>query len=441
MKSKQLLLAAVLLVLLAAAWIAALGAASDREAIEEQNRLWADAGKYAEKELWVRAIPKYEEALTYKTDRSGEIETQLLAAYEAYGDLDAYFALAQQRMTAGTAAEAEYIRSAELYLEVGEIEEAIAVAKKGMAVFGSERCEALYEDNRYRYDIRFTKFEEILPTQDNSYMPARDANGWTFVNAKGRAVYGTVRWSDVTAFNASGYAVVRAEDAYIVITKSGDRFAVDDTVGLDDVHGLTATSVIGEKDGVWGLYNADFVPRTEGIAYEAITQVSENRYAAKKDGAWGILDASGATVSGFQFEDAAQNSWGAVYCGNTAMVCYGGAWYMLDETGAKRTDTTFADAKAPESTDGWIAVANEDGLWGFADRSGTLVIDYQYEDAKSFSDNLAAVKTGGEWVYISTANTVVIDNVFYEAQPFRGGVAQAVTPQGAAVLVLEFPGI
>ena len=103
--------------------------------------------------------------------------------------------------------------------------------------------------------------------------------------------------------------------------------------------------------------------------------------------------------------------------------------------------SAFADAKAPESTDGWIAVANEAGLWGFADRSGTLVIDYQYEDATSFSDNLAAVKTGDSWVYISTENEVVIDSVFYEAQPFRSGVAQALTPQGAAILVLEFPGI
>ena len=107
--------------------------------------------------------------------------------------------------------------------------------------------------------------------------------------------------------------------------------------------------------------------------------------------------------------------------------------------GQKVFDTAFAGMKAPESADGYIAVANEEGKWGFVDRAGNLVIDYQYDDAKSFSDHLAAVKQGDEWVYISESGAVVIENVFYDAQPFHNGVAVVVMPDSCGIVTLKLP--
>lgn len=49
------------------------------------------------------------------------------------------------------------------------------------------------------------------------------------------------------------------------------------------------------------------------------------------------------------------------------------------------------------------------------------VIKYQYEDAHSFSDSIAAVKKGGEWGYISKDGKVVIEVNYEDAMPFYKG--------------------
>ena len=51
------------------------------------------------------------------------------------------------------------------------------------------------------------------------------------------------------------------------------------------------------------------------------------------------------------------------------------------------------------------------------------IISFQYEEAKGFSDGLAAVKKGGKWGYIDKENNVVIPPVYDFAGNFSEGVA------------------
>ena len=119
------------------------------------------------------------------------------------------------------------------------------------------------------------------------------------------------------------------------------------------------------------------------------------------------------------------------------MVKYSVQWYLIGKSVEKLSQTGFADAKAPESG-GYIAVCNDKGLWGYIDRSGNLVIDYQYSDARSFSNGLGAVKIAGKWGYISERGELVIDAVYEDAQPFRNGVTQVKLPDGIALLHLDY---
>ena len=54
-------------------------------------------------------------------------------------------------------------------------------------------------------------------------------------------------------------------------------------------------------------------------------------------------------------------------------------------------------------SEGVIAVQNEDGLWGYADSNGDMVIDYQYYYALPFSNGVALVS------YTSQGVTFLID--------------------------------
>ena len=59
-----------------------------------------------------------------------------------------------------------------------------------------------------------------------------------------------------------------------------------------------------------------------------------------------------------------------------------------------------------------VTAAEEEGL------SYEVIIDPQYEDADSFSQDLAAVKKNGKWGYIDTEGNTVIPFQFDYAFPF-----------------------
>lgn len=50
--------------------------------------------------------------------------------------------------------------------------------------------------------------------------------------------------------------------------------------------------------------------------------------------------------------------------------------------------------------------------WGFVNEEGKIVIEPQYDNAKSFSYGLAAVYSKGKWGFIDKNNEVVIDYQF-----------------------------
>ncbi len=445
MKSKQLLLAAVLLGVLLVAWVAALGAATDEDLIAEQNALVASADVYAEKDLYIRAIPKYKEALAIATEQNGTIEEKLMAVYLEYGDYDAYIALVKARMDRGAAAESEYVNVARLYESRGSVENAMATAKEGLARYAdSTDCKAIYESHRYAYSIRFTAFDEIDATSTGDNFPAKDASGMTMLSGKGKSLMGDARYAYLSRYNKSGYTVVQTEGSYVVLNKAGDRFSIDE-VGLSSVRGITASHIIGEKDGKYALYNADFLIRSD--TFDELTLSSGGYLFARSGEKWGVLQENNAksspdaegSIAAFRFDEVALNALDEPFAGGLAAVRYGERWYFVNTAGGNAVPGSFAGARAPEDAKGYLAVANDEGLWGFVDRAGNVVIDYQYDDARSFSQNVAAVKRGSDWFYISVDNTPVIESVFYEAGAFHGGAAIAKTPNGTAILRLEYP--
>ncbi len=447
MKSKQLLLVAVLLGALLLAWVMAIGAAGNKEQLAAQAALVDSADMYAEKDLYIRAIPDYKEALTYQTEHNTAIEEKLLAVYLEYGDIDSYIDLACARIDAGTAPETEYVTLSEQYLAIADPTSAMETAKKGMARYESEACRAIYEGNRYACTIRFTPYDEILATRTGDLMPARDANGMTVVDEKAKSEFDDIRYTYLSRYNPTGYAVAKTADGgYAVITQTGDRYSIDEN-GLSSVVGITASRIIAEKDGVFGIYSPDFILTSD--SFEDVTLATDGYLFAKSGGKWGILNEKNAKtdpskpdepITAYLFDDVARNALDEAFAGGLAAVQHKGEWYYVT-TGAKKAfDIPFAGAKAPEDASGYLAVADANGKWGFIDRTtGETVIEHQYEDAHSFSQNVAAVKQNGEWFYISADNVPVIESVFYDAGAFHGGVAVADTPNGTALITLTYP--
>ncbi|MBR1702570.1 MAG: WG repeat-containing protein [Lachnospiraceae bacterium] len=418
-------------------WIVSLRAASGVEVKETQRKLVEEADGYKEKELYIRAIPLYEDALKLKTGAELEIQDKLLVCYEKHGDTKKYIDLVESRAEKNIASENEYLNAAEYYIESYKLAKAMELIKKGTGNLDSQILRDYYEAHRYEFTTSSTKFVQILPTKDNATMPAFDGEKWGYVNSSGKvllpAIYDTATRFD----NNLKLAVVSSDGMYYSITMDGDKYGVDDGSvypKMTDVKDMTIKRIIGMRDGKYSYYNYDFEPMAAAWQFDEITVNSCGVAAVREGSKWKIIRDDGTDVTDFRFDDVAVNSYGCVFVNNIGMVKEGSSWHLIeiDKDGNVIVSAAFANAKAPESANGYIAVGNADGKWGFADVQGNLVIDYQYYDAWSFSNGLAAVETASDWGYISMYNQLVIDSVFEEAMPFHEGVAQA-KPMGENV--------
>lgn len=439
MKLKKMLLVLVLAVVLAIGWLVTVRAATGSEVIREQNNLVTEADSYMARELYVRAIALYEQAVKLDTGLTSEIQEKLLAAYEAYGALDSYVKLVERRVAAGDAREEEYLKAAEYYVQNRDLDIAATFLKQGIQRFDSETLKAFYEAHRYAYRLRTTKYMDILPSDRNDIMAAFNGEKWGYVDASGREALPFL-YDSVTAFNVYGYAVVSLEGTYYTILQSGDWYGADDGSSyskMTDVLMVSGARVLGERDGSYSYFSYDFEPLAATHQYSDMTGNACGVAAVQKDGKWGIITDKGEMVVDFLFEDVAVNSLGHAFSGNRAMVKENGSWHLIDTEGNRIGNGEYADARAPES-EGYIAVADSAGKWGFIDQNDRQVIEYQYNNAYSFSQHLGAVQIVNDWGYISESNELVIDEPFQSALPFHNGVAQAGLTQGVALISLEY---
>jgi hypothetical protein len=58
---------------------------------------------------------------------------------------------------------------------------------------------------------------------------------------------------------------------------------------------------------------------------------------------------------------------------------------------------------------------------GFINKTGAVVFPLTYQDAKSFSENLAAVKKNGKWGFVDKTGAIIIPLTFDNADRFRYG--------------------
>ena len=63
------------------------------------------------------------------------------------------------------------------------------------------------------------------------------------------------------------------------------------------------------------------------------------------------------------------------------------------------------------------------GVWGFIDKRGTIVVNPQFDAAEDFHEGLARVCSGDKWGYIDKEGKYVIPSQFDVAKDFHDGLA------------------
>ncbi|MBC7883358.1 MAG: WG repeat-containing protein [Anaerolineae bacterium] len=71
-----------------------------------------------------------------------------------------------------------------------------------------------------------------------------------------------------------------------------------------------------------------------------------------------------------------------------------------------------------------LAAVKLNGKYGFIDRSGKLVIAYQFDDARWFSEGMAGVRLGDQWGFIDASGKLAIPPRFSSVWNFEEGVSK-----------------
>lgn len=439
MGKKKVLVILILVVVLVLGWGLAFKAVTHMDEIKKQEALVSEADTFMSRELYVRAIPLYEEAVKIKTTdaRGLEVETKLVNAYYLHKDYKKFTQLVEKRAEKNIASLDEYMKAVNYYLDQSKMGDFFRLVKLGMKNTDSAELVELYEANRYLHWVRATQFTEIVGTVDNAAMPAFDGEKWGFV-ARDSGTLFNPQFDSVTAFTGDGIAAACIDGKFWAITEEGDKYGADDNPNrtrIQEVKYTFGNYIVAKKDGKYGIYDYDLNQLSETLLFDEVTRPSYGVIVGKNGSEWTITNLGDGSVIKGGIEDVAINSYGSVFSEGRGFVKIGGKWHLVDTAGNDLISETFVNAKAPES-DGYIAVANDAERWGFINNQGELVIDYEYNDAHSFSDDVAAVqKYNDSWIYISKRNIPISEEEFDNAEPFQCGTGR-VTLDGKAELII-----
>ena len=157
-----------------------------------------------------------------------------------------------------------------------------------------------------------------------------------------------------------------------------------------------------QQDGKWGLINEKGIVaiKPEFINEYDISDPNEDLVAVSKNSKWGYMDLKGNLVIGYLYDD-------------TKIFCNGVAWVMQDkefnkinkqgkllsDIWSKELDVTYGFCDNNPKKTSLVKFQNNsnsytsDGLYGFKNTLGNVIIIPQYVFASDFSSGLAFVQT------------------------------------------------
>lgn len=414
------------ILVVALSWIAAITMQSDEE---RQTQLIAEAKALLEDEIYIRAEPLLEEAITYRTSLTLTAEELLKEVYRGLahqsGYTSKYTDLLERQMARADTGPEIYREAADYYLSSGQPQEAFAALRNGIAVTGDAALQTYYEEKRYMVKENRAMYEAVSMASGNT-IAVREDGKWGIANTNGELVIPCV-YDGIGTFE-NGCVVTIQEGVIATVDANNNRLAV--------YHGA-ANEIGGQGEGVvalqtpqgWMLTNTELNELDDRL--EQVGTFSNGLAAACQDGKWGVINKSLEWVVSPDYESVAMDALGRCYMQGVLFVEKSDGFYLHN------TEQELAGPyeAAQPFLDGLAAVCI-DGKWGFLDTKGTVQIPCTYEEAKSYGQHLAAVKVDGRWGYISRDGSMVIEPQYLAAWNFCNGSAAVQMEDGWHFLTL-----
>ena len=372
-----------------------------------------------EKRLYEQAVEYYKSSLNYKYDPEiyAKINTLCEAFYEEEETSYAQTFYINNMLEAANAIETDpyyWIKAIELYKEKNDYASAYSVVKKARNNgVKSEELEQLYLELRYMIQVNTYSYKDFK-TAMNGYICVYTADGWEIINHSGKDVSSkTYPVIGLLDDNGRGIYVTDIDTRLLDradVARARFDFSIEDAGMYSSSSGYVAVL----KDKKWQYVDLD--GNFLSGKYETAGFFTRGKAAVQDKGIWYLIDESGQQVSE-DYEEIKLNLYGSYIQSDMILAKTQGKYHMYD--GSLKQMNEFSCDDIDICLEGNGIAYQENGLWGFVDKEGNVMIEPIYQKAKSFSNGMAAVYNGKQWGFINAQNELVIDYQFEYADYFN----------------------
>ena len=281
--------------------------------------------------------------------------------------------------------------------------------------------------------------KEILPAQYADITNLGKSNLEGFIVKAGDGKYGIVdnsnqviieaKYDEIQKIYGNDMYVVKKEGKQVLLKKDGTEVL---TSGYDEIKEIlknVENGIIYKKDGKYGIMKTTG-EITVAPDYEELKESKSGIFIAKINGKYGIIDLQKAVKVEHIYKSITYNEKADIYIAekedytndiidNAFAVRQTGILIDLDDEKEylelkQGEEYKYYNFKFEEKNIAEVQVNNnlfkskKDGKYGFLDKDGNVVIDYQYDDAtQQNAYGFVGVKKDGKWGSIDKNGTVV----------------------------------
>ena len=264
-----------------------------------------------------------------------------------------------------------------------------------------------------------------LPTTPKELIPYRKKDKWGYANSKKEMVI-KPQYSFAYPFHGDLAAVKDATGKIAFINRNGLNITPFKYSSIEYLtNGSTIVqATVESSDYAHGLIdrfgNENILPQ-----YYELQPQSDGTYIAQKKESKGVVDNKGVAIVPFEKYRNIQkvdDGWAVILASNNQ---YG----YIDSNKALTTYQTPAIDYHLDFADGLMAVQQwEEGLYGYINKTGQLVIPFRYAYARSFHDGIAVVETSRDSnktdsIYIDTEGNEIY-RLTHNASMYSAGYSE-----------------
>lgn len=383
----------------------------------EFNYYVSQGDQAVEKAHYQEAYIAYQNALSVSS--STEIQNKILDAYEkrynetgSYSDLENLKSAYQSATGTFPKSSAYYEKLIKLRVEDGEYKEALSVytnAANNSAL--NDEIKKYYHQIKYSYKIQSTGYLDYIKGFGNYYAIENYA-GWSYVtddfDTSPSLKYITIGpiGEDGIFYTEDSNGKTEFVDLYGIV-----RGKVDENIEKAGIYsnGLTPVQINGK------YYYIDLDGNRISGPYEFASTYINNLAAVEvSENKWKIIDAKGNAVSDTILQDVVLDESGCCLIGENRdrIIAKNNDVYSVYKSDLSGKINDFNCDKIDIYTSDELIATKANGKWGFSSIDGKVAIEPQYNDAKSFSNGLAAVSNGTTWSLIDRNSNEVVKGNF-----------------------------